>query len=62
MFSKKKLVLGSLILGVLGFSPMLMSVVGKGNKKGELEINPDYYKNKKESLFKKTDKNDELDC
>jgi len=52
LFSKRKLLLGSIILGVLGFSPMLMSVIGKGNEKGELKLNPDYYKNQKENLFK----------
>jgi len=50
-YNKKKLVIGSIILGVLGFSPMLMSVIGKTNKKGELEFNPNYYNSEKEPLF-----------
>lgn len=57
MFSKKKLFIGSLVLGILGFSPMLMSVVGKGNKKGEIKLNPNYYKNQNESLFKNKNNN-----
>lgn len=52
MFSKTKLVVGSIILAVLGFSPMFMTIVGKGNKKDELELNPKYYDNKNEPLFK----------
>ncbi len=52
MFSKKKLFIGSLVLAILGFSPMLMSIVGKGNKKGEIKLNPNYYKNQNEPLFK----------
>jgi len=51
MFSKKKLLIGSLILGVLGFSPMLMTVVGKGDKKGHIKLNPNYYNSEKETLF-----------
>jgi len=53
MLSKTKLIIGSIILGVLGFSPMFLSVIGKGNKNGDLELNPDYYNNEEETLFKK---------
>ena len=51
MFSKTKLVVGSVILGVLGFSPMIMSLIGKGKKEEYLKINPNYYHDKDEPLF-----------
>lgn len=51
MLSKKKLIIGSLILGLLGFSPTLMSIIGRGNKKGDLELNPKYYNDKDEQPF-----------
>lgn len=55
MLSKTKLVIGSILLGILGFSPMLLSVINKENKKGELEFNPNYYNSSKEPLFKDKD-------
>ena len=36
MLKKTMLVLGSISLGVLGFSPMLLSVIGKIIPKGNL--------------------------
>ncbi|EMF0421983.1 hypothetical protein [Enterococcus faecium] len=51
MLRKTKLVLGSIFLGILGFSPMLLSVIGQGNKKSELKLNPNYYNSPNESLF-----------
>ena len=51
MFSKTKLVVGSVILGVLGFSSMIMSLIGKGKKEEYLKINPKYYHDKDEPLF-----------
>lgn len=53
MLKKNKLVLGSIFLGILGFSPMLLSVIGQENKKGELKLNPNYYNGPNEPLFKK---------
>lgn len=53
MLKKTKLVLGSIFLGILGFSPMLLSVIGQENKKGELKLNPNYYNGPNEPLFKK---------
>ncbi len=54
---KKKLIFGSILLGILGFSPMLLSVINKGNKHGELKLNPNYYNSPNEELFvKETDK------
>ncbi len=39
------------------FSPMLLSVINKGNKHGELKLNPNYYNSPNEELFvKETDK------
>ncbi|EME3506562.1 MULTISPECIES: hypothetical protein [Enterococcus] len=55
--TRKKLVLGSILLGILGFSPMLLSVIGQGNQKGELKLNPHFYNSPNEELFvKKTEK------
>jgi len=51
MFSKTKLVIGSILLASLGFSPLLMSIIGKGNKKGHLKLNANYYDNQSEPLF-----------
>ncbi|HHE2623468.1 TPA: hypothetical protein ACO6SL_002959 [Enterococcus faecium] len=54
--TRTKLIFGSILLGILGFSPMLLSVVNKGNKKGELKLNPNYYNSPNEELFiKETD-------
>ncbi|RGI31966.1 hypothetical protein [Melissococcus sp. OM08-11BH] len=51
IFSKTKLVVGSVTLGVLGFSPMIMPLIGKGKKEEYLKINPKYYHDKDEPLF-----------
>ena len=54
---KTVLVLGSISLGILGFSPMLLSVIGKNNSNGELKLNSNYYNSPNEELFvKETDK------
>ncbi|WP_369675512.1 hypothetical protein [Enterococcus faecium] len=34
LMTKKHLLFGSILLGILSFSPMLLSVANKGNKKG----------------------------
>ncbi|MCZ1872674.1 hypothetical protein [Enterococcus faecium] len=39
MLKKTVLVLGSISLGILGFSPMLLSVIGKNNSNRELKVN-----------------------
>ncbi|WP_277949763.1 hypothetical protein [Enterococcus faecium] len=31
--TRKNLLFGSILLGILGFSPMLLSVINKGNKR-----------------------------
>ncbi|WP_226816277.1 hypothetical protein, partial [Enterococcus faecium] len=55
--TRKNLLFGSILLGILGFSPMLLSVINKGNKHGELKLNPNYYNSPNEELFvKETDK------
>ena len=55
--TRKKLIFGSILLGILGFSPMLLSVINKGNKHGELKLNSNYYNSPNEELFvKETDK------
>ncbi|ENZ5600548.1 hypothetical protein ACGWY2_002953 [Enterococcus hirae] len=59
MLRKTKLVLGSIFLGILGFSPMLLSVIGQGNKKGELKLNPNYYNSPDEPLFINEDKEED---
>ena len=51
MLKKTVLVLGSISLGILGFSPMLLAVIHKGNKHGELKLNPNYYNSPNEELF-----------
>lgn len=33
MLNKKKLVIGSFILGIMGFSPMIMSIIEKKKSK-----------------------------
>ncbi|WP_083320455.1 hypothetical protein [Enterococcus sp. HMSC035B04] len=54
---KTVLVLGSISLGILGFSPMLLSVIGKNNSNRELRLNSNYYNSPNEELFvKETDK------
>ncbi|HGD7070817.1 TPA: hypothetical protein QFN14_002145 [Enterococcus faecium] len=54
--TRKQLLFGSILLGILGFSPMLLSVINKGNKRGELKLNPNYYNGPNEELFvKETD-------
>ncbi|WP_231482519.1 hypothetical protein, partial [Enterococcus cecorum] len=37
------LVLDPISLGILGFSPLLLSVIGKNNSNGELKLNSNYY-------------------
>ena len=55
--TRKNLLFGSILLGILGFSPRLLSVINKGNKHGELKLNPNYYNSPNEELFvKETDK------
>lgn len=49
---KNKLVIGSILLGIVGFSPMLLSLLGKGNKNNEVIVNPNYYNGTDEPLFK----------
>ncbi|HGF8211389.1 TPA: hypothetical protein QFD67_002156 [Enterococcus faecium] len=57
MLKKSQLIIGSIILGILGFSPMLLSVINQGNKKGELKINSNYYNSPNEEFFlKESDK------
>ncbi|MBO0453045.1 hypothetical protein [Candidatus Enterococcus murrayae] len=41
----------AILLGLLGFSPMLVSLLGT---KQEDKLNPDYYSDTNESLFKST--------
>lgn len=43
----------SIILGIIGFSPMFTSLLGI---KHDEQLNPNYYKNKDETLFKKKHK------
>ncbi|OTN94201.1 hypothetical protein [Enterococcus faecium] len=57
MLKKIILALGSISLGVLGFSPMLLSVIEK-NSKGELKLNPDYYNSSNEPMFISERQND----
>ncbi|MCH1976595.1 hypothetical protein MCG01_05565 [Enterococcus hirae] len=49
--TRKKLIFGSILLEILGFSPMLLSVIHKGNKHDELKLNPNYYNSSNEELF-----------
>ncbi|HFD6484426.1 TPA: hypothetical protein ACF5O7_002784 [Enterococcus hirae] len=49
--TKKHLLFGSILLGILSFNPMLLSVANKGNKKGELKLNPNYYNSQNEEVF-----------
>ncbi|HBK5728658.1 TPA: hypothetical protein ACGV99_002643 [Enterococcus faecium] len=49
--TKKHLLFDSILLGILGFSPMLLSGINKGTKKGELKLNPNYYNSPNEGLF-----------
>jgi hypothetical protein len=51
LMKKKHLLFGSILLGILSFSPMLLSVANKGNKKGELKLNPNYYNSQNEEVF-----------
>jgi len=51
--TRKQLLFGSILLGILGFSPMLLSVINKENKQGELKLNPNYYNSPNEELFVK---------
>lgn len=44
------LILGSIFLGILGFLPSLLSLVGVNSN---VKLNKDYYKSKDESLFTK---------
>ncbi|XIL25131.1 hypothetical protein N8D44_16085 (plasmid) [Enterococcus faecium] len=55
--TRKNLLFGSISLGILGFSPMLLSVIGKNNSNRELKLNSNYYNSPNEELFvKETDK------
>ncbi|MEB7868988.1 hypothetical protein [Enterococcus faecium] len=55
--TRKKLIFGSMLLGILGFSPTLLSVINKGNKHSKLKLNPNYYNSPNEELFvRETDK------
>lgn len=50
-YNKKKVYIPlSIILGIIGFSPMFSSLLGV---KHDEEFNPNYYKNKDEPLFRK---------
>lgn len=60
MLRRTKLVIGSILLGILGFSPMLLSVIGQGNEKGELVLNPNYYNSPDEPLFIKKTQEDQF--
>lgn len=51
LMTKKHLLFGSILLGILSFNPMLLSVANKGNKKGELKLNPNYYNSQNEEVF-----------
>lgn len=51
MLRKTRLVVGSIISGMLGFSPMLLSIVRKNNPHGDIKLNPKYYEQSEESLF-----------
>ncbi|WP_164853350.1 hypothetical protein [Enterococcus faecium] len=52
MTKKKHLLFGSILLGILSFSPMLLSVANKGNKKrGTKKLNPNYYNSQNEEVF-----------
>ncbi|WP_408588732.1 hypothetical protein [Enterococcus faecium] len=54
---KKTVLVLSISLGILGFSPMLLSVIGKNNSNRELKLNSNYYNSPNEELFvKETDK------
>lgn len=54
LFEKKRVYIPlAIVLGILGFSPMLVSLLGKS----EDTLNKDYYSNAKEPLFKSADKN-----
>lgn len=55
LFEKKRVYIPlAIVLGILGFSPMLVSLLGV---KSEDTLNKDYYSNAKEPLFKSADKN-----
>lgn len=55
LFEKKRVYIPlAIILGILGFSPILVSLLGV---KSEDKLNKDYYSNAKEPLFKSADKN-----
>ncbi|GEL80318.1 MULTISPECIES: hypothetical protein [Enterococcus] len=51
MLRKTRLVVGSIVLSILGFSPMLLSVVQKNNANGDIKLNPKYYDRSEEPLF-----------
>ncbi|EYT96694.1 hypothetical protein B834_2549 [Enterococcus mundtii 1A] len=51
MLRKTRLVVGSIILGMLGFSLMLVTMVRKNNFNRELKLNANYYDHSEESLF-----------
>ncbi|MBO0460738.1 MULTISPECIES: hypothetical protein [Enterococcus] len=51
MLRKTSLVVGSIVLGILGFSPMLLSVVRKNDVNGDTKLNPKYYDQLEEPLF-----------
>ncbi|MBU5366008.1 hypothetical protein P7H74_15130 [Enterococcus devriesei] len=50
LFQKKRFFIPlAILLGILGFSPMLVSLLGVSDEAG---LNPDYYSSADESLFK----------
>ncbi|BAO07565.1 MULTISPECIES: hypothetical protein [Enterococcus] len=51
MLRKTSLVVGSIVLAILGFSPMLLSIVRKNNSHVDIKLTPKYYEQSEESLF-----------
>lgn len=51
MLRKTSLVVGSIVLAILGFSPMLLSIVRKNNSYVDIKLTPKYYEQSEESLF-----------
>lgn len=50
LFQKKRFFIPlAILLGILGFSPMLVSLLGVSDEDG---LNPNYYSSTDESLFK----------
>ncbi|MGF7510230.1 hypothetical protein AAFD22_07310 [Enterococcus faecium] len=61
MLKKTVLVLDPISLGILGFSPLLLSVIGKNNSNGELKLNSNYYNSPNEPMFISEKQNDGQD-